>query len=191
MIVFNLFKQRTLLYFNIAIILFFLKMRILMRCLKQGSFSQHSNGESQERCEPCVVRARPSVPPQGLQTWIFDFSHKGTGAKNLDMATTQKLSICFPSMVIYISVAEFGKHCCNILDMFSIQCFTFLFCIIQKRKYCCKRYFKIIKKKERHDSSILKKPLKQAGINFYFVGTLNKGPVTFCRLRGGGGGVIS
>ena len=102
------------------------------------------------------------------------------------MATTQKLSICFSSIVIYISVAELGKHCCNILDMFSIQCFTFPFCIKQKRKYCYKRYFKI-KKKERH-SSILKKAIKQAGIIFYFEGTLNKGPVTFYRLRGGGGG---
>ena len=112
----------------------FLKIRILIRCLKQGSFSQQSNAESQERCEPCVVRVRPPVPPQGLQTWIFDFSHKGTGAKSVDMATTQKLSICFPSIVIYISVAEFGKHCCKFRDMFSIQCFTFLICIIQKRK---------------------------------------------------------
>ena len=51
-----------------AIVLFFLKIRILIRCLKQGSFSQQSNGESQERCEPCVVRARRFVPPQGLQT---------------------------------------------------------------------------------------------------------------------------
>ena len=79
------------------------------------------------------------------------------------MATTQKLSICFSSIVIYISVAELGKHCSNILDVFSIQCFTFLICIIQKRKYCYKRYFKI--KKERH-SSILKKPIRQVGIIF-------------------------
>ena len=41
---------------------------------------------------PYVPRARPSVSPQGRQTGILGFSQKGTGAKSVDMATTQKLS---------------------------------------------------------------------------------------------------
>ena len=41
---------------------------------------------------PYVSRARPSVPPQGPQTGALGFSQKGTGAKSVDMATTQKLS---------------------------------------------------------------------------------------------------
>ena len=45
--------------------------------------------------EPCVFLSRPSVLPKGLQTGIFGFSQKGTGAKSVDMATTQKLSFCF------------------------------------------------------------------------------------------------
>ena len=39
------------------------------------------------RWEPYVFQARPSG--------IYGFSQKGAGAKRVDMATTQKLSICF------------------------------------------------------------------------------------------------
>ena len=41
---------------------------------------------------PYVPRARPSAPHQGPQTGTLGFSQKGTGAKSVDMATTQKLS---------------------------------------------------------------------------------------------------
>ena len=42
-----------------------------------------------------IMQDRPSVSPKGLQTGIVGFSQKGTGAKCVDMALTQKLSICF------------------------------------------------------------------------------------------------
>ena len=107
MIVFNLFLTRErFLHFNMPYPGYssiftnnysdFLKILILICCLNQGSFSPNNLMERvKERCEPCVVRARPSVPPQRLWTWISGFSHKATGAKSVDMATTQKLSICF------------------------------------------------------------------------------------------------
>ena len=44
---------------------------------------------------PCVSRARPFVPPEGPQIGILGFSQKGTGAKSVDMATTQTLLTCF------------------------------------------------------------------------------------------------
>ena len=44
---------------------------------------------------PRVFRAIPSVPPQGPQTGIFVFAQKCTRANSVDMATTQKLLICF------------------------------------------------------------------------------------------------
>ena len=52
------------------------------------------------------------------------FWQKGTGAESVDMATTHSCQSVF-------LVRE--KHCCNILKIFSIQCFNFLICIIEKR----------------------------------------------------------
>ena len=82
---------------------------------------------------------------------------------------------------MYIAGAKFGEHCLNIsrvtLD-WMLCCFswttydviTFLICIIQKREYLQneKRYSKT-------ENAILlhsEKPLKQAAIIFYFIGTL-------------------
>jgi len=133
--------------------------------IKQGS-STPTNlmGRVQTILEPCVFRARPSVPPQKVANgdiWFF------TETLEPRVLPWQQHSRCHSvSFVMYISGAKFEETCCNIsrviLD-WMLCCFsgttydviTFLICIIQKTWISLTRK-KIFQKGKRHSSLLWK-----------------------------------
>ena len=92
----------------------------------------------------CLFRGRPPVHSKRLQTGIFGFSQKETGAKGVAMATIYRCH--FVPFVMYISGAKFEDHCSNISgDILNSVFYRFgatiygvitsLICIIQKPEY--------------------------------------------------------
>ena len=116
--------------------------------LKQGSSTpKNLMGRVKTTWEPCVFRARPSVPFQRIANghiWFFterDWSQECCHAQH-----SRCNNILCVSFVICISGAKFEEHCSNISgDIFDsvfycssetiCDVITFLICVIQKRKY--------------------------------------------------------
>ena len=122
-----------------------IKTRIPRIYLKQGSSTPNNlMGRVKTIWEPCVFRARPSVPLQRVKMSIFVFHRKRLETRVLPWQQHRRCHSV--SFVMHISGAKLEEHCYNISrDIFdsvfycwsgtTYDVITFLICIIQKRKH--------------------------------------------------------
>ena len=110
---------------------FFLKTKILICCLKQGSSTPNNLMVSLKAIwVPCEFRARPSLSSQGLEYLFF---HRKVLQPRVN--TWPQHRSCQSDSLFR------EKRCCNTLKIFSIYCFNFLICIIQKRNSLLNKTF--------------------------------------------------